>query len=70
MSNHNLFRDNFAKREVLSLKVKCAAVDLGCSWKGELRDLEVGGADSPVVGQAMLGNIQYAKSDQNLLTNL
>ena len=41
VSNHNLFRDNFAKREVLSLKVKCAAVDLGCTWKGELRDLEV-----------------------------
>ncbi len=41
VSNHNLFRDNFAKREVLSLQVKCAAVDLGCKWKGELRNLEV-----------------------------
>ena len=41
MSNTQLFKDNFAKREVLSLNVKCSAVELGCIWNGELRDLEV-----------------------------
>ena len=41
VSNHQLFKDNFAKREVLSLNVKCSAEDCGCPWHGELRDLEV-----------------------------
>ena len=41
VSNHQLFKDNFAKREVLSLSVKCSAVDCGCPWHGELRNLEV-----------------------------
>ena len=41
VSNHQLFKDNFAKREVLSLNVKCSAEDVGCSWHGELRNLEV-----------------------------
>ena len=39
--NHQLFKDNFAKREVLCLSVCCAADDHGCVWRGELRDLEV-----------------------------
>ena len=39
--NHQLFKDNFAKREVLSLNVKCSAEECGCSWHGELRNLEV-----------------------------
>ena len=41
VSNHQLFKDNFAKREVLSLNVRCSANDAGCKWHGELRDLEV-----------------------------
>ena len=41
VSNSQLFKDNFAKREVLSLNVKCAAEDYGCTWHGELRNLEV-----------------------------
>ena len=41
VSNHQLFKDNFAKREVLSLNVRCSADDAGCKWQGELRDLEV-----------------------------
>ena len=38
---HQLFKDNFAKREVLSLNVHCSADDYGCLWQGELRDLQV-----------------------------
>ena len=41
VSNHQLFKDNFAKREVLSLNVCCSAHEAGCKWQGELRDLEV-----------------------------
>ena len=41
VSNHQLFKDNFAKREVLSLNVQCSALEEGCVWHGELRDLEV-----------------------------
>jgi TNF receptor-associated factor 6 len=37
---HQLFKDNFAKREVLSLHVCCHANEQGCSWQGELRKLE------------------------------
>ena len=36
-----LFKDNFAKREVLSLHVHCHAEEHGCRWEGELRNLEV-----------------------------
>lgn len=36
---NQLFPDNFAKREILSLKVKCP--NKGCSQKMELRHLEV-----------------------------
>ena len=38
---HQLFKDNFAKREVLSLNVHCSADQCGCPWQGELRDLQV-----------------------------
>lgn len=37
---HQLFKDNFAKREVLSLHVHCHAKEHGCDWEGELRNLE------------------------------
>ena len=40
-----LFHDNFAKREVLSLRVSCHGDDEGCNWKGELRELEVSSCD-------------------------
>ena len=36
-----LFYDNYAKREVLSLHVSCHGDDEGCNWNGELRELEV-----------------------------
>lgn len=36
---NQLFPDNFAKREILSLMVKCP--NKGCSTKMELRHLEV-----------------------------
>lgn len=36
-----LFKDNYAKREVLSLHVHCHAEEHGCVWEGELRNLEV-----------------------------
>jgi hypothetical protein len=35
-----LFRDNFARREVLSLSVRCRSREKGCEWSGELRALE------------------------------
>ena len=38
---HQLFKDNFAKREVLSLNVHCSADHCGCAWQGELRELQV-----------------------------
>ena len=41
ISHHQLFKDNFARREVLSLNVRCSADVCGCVWHGELRDLEV-----------------------------
>ena len=41
ITQNQLFKDNFAKREVLSLPVKCSADEIGCNWKGELRDFEV-----------------------------
>lgn len=41
ISHHQLFKDNFARREVLSLNVCCSANECGCAWHGELRDLEV-----------------------------
>ena len=34
-----LFRDNFARREVLSLHVRCRMREKGCEWNGELRAL-------------------------------
>lgn len=37
---NQLFPDNFAKREILSLRVKCP--NKGCDQKMELRQLEVG----------------------------
>ena len=36
-----LFLDNFAKREILSLPVCCHGDKEGCLWKGELRYLKV-----------------------------
>lgn len=36
-----LFLDNFAKREILSLPVCCHGDKEGCLWKGELRHLRV-----------------------------
>ena len=41
LTPQHLFKDNFAKREVLSLNVHCSADDHGCAWQGELRDLKV-----------------------------
>jgi len=41
ISHHQLFKDNFARREVLSLNVCCSANECGCTWHGELRDLEL-----------------------------
>lgn len=39
LSEDQLFPDNFAKREILSLTVRCP--NLGCADKMELRHLEV-----------------------------
>ncbi|CAG2240948.1 TRAF6 [Mytilus edulis] len=36
----DLFEDNAFKREVLSLRVKCNNHNIGCNWKGELRDYQ------------------------------
>ena len=41
VSHQQLFKDNFAKREVLSLNVRCSAEEFGCKWSGELRNLDV-----------------------------
>ena len=41
VDHQQLFKDNFAKREVLCLNVLCSAQEHGCSWHGELRDLQV-----------------------------
>ena len=38
---HQVFPDNFMRREILSLVVQCTYVELGCKWKGEVRHLEV-----------------------------
>ncbi|KAI6651493.1 TNF receptor-associated factor 6 [Oopsacas minuta] len=40
LSLTQLFPDNFARREVLSLSVLCNNSKPGCVWKGELRELE------------------------------
>jgi hypothetical protein len=37
-----VYADNFVRREVLSLIVKCPNTDNGCKWTGEVRHLEVG----------------------------
>ena len=37
----SFLKTNFAKREVLSLHVRCHADDEGCKWHGELRNLDV-----------------------------
>lgn len=39
LSKEQLFPDNFAKREILSLTVRCS--NPGCTGKMELRHLEV-----------------------------
>ena len=36
-----MYEDNFMRREILSLVVQCTYVELGCTWKGEVRHLEV-----------------------------
>ena len=36
---NNIFIDNAAKREVLSLTVECTNNIYKCEWKGELREL-------------------------------
>ena len=36
-----IFEDKFALREILSISVGCTNRSSGCSWSGELRDLEV-----------------------------
>ena len=36
-----LFPDNFMKREALSLVVACPNSNIGCVWKGEVRNVEV-----------------------------
>ncbi len=41
VEHQQLFKDNFAKREVLCLNVLCSANENGCFWHGELRDLQV-----------------------------
>ena len=38
-----VFADNFMRREVHSFIVHCSFVDDGCTWKGEVRHLEVNG---------------------------
>ncbi|XP_062523453.1 TNF receptor-associated factor 3-like isoform X2 [Corticium candelabrum] len=35
-----IFPDNFCRREVLSLTVLCSNKEFGCSWKGQLKELE------------------------------
>eukprot|EP00118_Oscarella_pearsei_P017443 m.172874 g.172874 ORF g.172874 m.172874 type:complete len:134 (+) comp39087_c0_seq13:29-430(+) len=37
----DVFRDRKVERKVLSLLVYCSRKDQGCSWKGELRDIEL-----------------------------
>ena len=58
VSYHQLFKDNFAKREVLSLNVRCSADDAGCKWHGELRDLEVSHTHFLTLGMCA-GGLQY-----------
>jgi len=36
-----VFPDMFTRREVQSFVVHCTFMDDGCSWKGEIRNLEV-----------------------------
>ena len=36
-----ILEDKGCRRRVLSLRVKCKEHEAGCSWKGELRDIEV-----------------------------
>ena len=38
--NLTAMKDNFHKRKVLSLKVRCPHKAEGCEWQGELRSLE------------------------------
>jgi len=38
---NEVFPDMFTRREVQSFVVHCTFVDDGCSWKGEIRNLEV-----------------------------
>ena len=46
-----VYPDNFMKREILSLKIKCPGD--GCNWSGEIRNLEVG------LKATQCGTIQY-----------
>lgn len=41
MTDLQVFPDMFTRREVQSFVVHCTFVDDGCSWKGEIRNLEV-----------------------------
>ncbi|XP_022792754.1 TNF receptor-associated factor 6-like [Stylophora pistillata] len=40
LSEAELYPDNFAKREVMNLKVFCRMKQRGCAWKGELGKLQ------------------------------
>ena len=37
-----IFPDNACRREILTLEVKCDFAASGCSWIGQLKDLQVG----------------------------
>ena len=41
MADLQVFSDMFTRREVQSFVVHCTFMDDGCSWKGEIRNLEV-----------------------------
>ena len=41
MADLQVFPDMFTRREVQSFVVHCTFMDDGCSWKGEIRNLEV-----------------------------
>ena len=41
LSHKQIFPDNFMRREIMQLVVHCLYVETGCTWKGEVKDLEV-----------------------------
>ena len=61
-----VFEDKFARREILAISVGCTHHSSGCSWNGELRELEVRNKFLYSTENNLKSNLNVQKSSSRL----